>query len=462
MLRKARGVLQKWGQTHTLNPYLDENVLVRTSKPPIHGPKLDFHDYQKLQPLSRPAKHTFILTEAALPPHIHNPMPEEFKDYDVTEGFDWRRSLQMEISSLMLRGLHPQEWNVPFEYMILDQRLVDFTEKGGTRLRKARLQVFIGNRNGAAGFGEAIDDNIKERTPALRRAIQNAFANLVVIDNTYRKLPYPIEVQWRHVRMYMTPSDDMLGHPALRRMAAMIGLNKIIFKTYPSYPYIGLEAAAKTFLYALQKFHRSPLEIAAARGLTAIGHNRYLEDVRAHKGMYTTSPVSDRQSPEDRWKWNLQRSHVMQYPDRDMLREVLYKGVSLASDLGRPLGVQPQPSGLRGAPEEVKKKASLADSGREVNQYWETHEKQYRELTIRMAEQTKKTRANREKLRRERLSARTKLQSKAQSSGAQEFTPEDEEKLRVDLDQELQEKVEDDAPPPPSPPPSSNTTEPTS
>mmetsp|Transcript_106647 Transcript_106647/g.183910 ORF Transcript_106647/g.183910 Transcript_106647/m.183910 type:complete len:228 (-) Transcript_106647:85-768(-) len=156
------------------------------------------------------------------------------------------------------------------------------------------------------------------------------------------------------------------------------------------------------FFSAMEKYHRSTPEIAAQRGLVPQGYidgvRSYVDEVRAYKGMYTQSPpITDRNTAADRWKWDIHRSHVMPYPNTELMQEILYSTVKL--------GMDSAPEGTVTVPAESlehkghQKEVEESRSGAKVTTFWEDNRERFRTLVsdqLRDVQRSKKARRQRE------------------------------------------------------------------
>ena len=94
-----------------------------------------------------------------------------------------------------------------FEEVIVDIGRVTKVVKGGRRFRFTAL-VVVGNRNGLVGFGYG---KAKEVPDAMRKAIDDAFKNIIHVKIKGTTIPHDVEVKYNASRMLLRPASEGTG-----------------------------------------------------------------------------------------------------------------------------------------------------------------------------------------------------------------------------------------------------------
>lgn len=386
MRRTARS-LGQWGKLHRLNDYLDENVLTKQTKPPPVSSKMEFEDWSRMQDFARRGKERLEPEEAPLEPFLRDPSG---KNLSHTEGLDSTVNFERYNSSKIARGIVMNRWVTPFQVRVIRYRtLMHLTPRG--KVGRIECMVMVGNGNGVAGLGVGRHNNFRAKGPVTDNAIEQAFRNLVAIHPDPPYILHTIRVQWQHQKLVLTPCDRIVAPYYIRQAAEMFGLKGFHCKVIKRFrKHAKPNGLLHAFFLAMEKYHRSASEIAAARGLVPQGHiggvKSYVEEIRAFKGMYSKSPpVSNRDTAADRWKWDAHRHQVLQYPNPQMLHEIMYSDVHLGMAAAQsaasaqaapvtPVASESMPPGP------MKDKIEEANSGRTVSDRWEREEPTIRKL----------------------------------------------------------------------------------
>ena len=120
-----------------------------------------------------------------------------------------------------------------FEEVIVDIGRVTKVVKGGRRFRFTAL-VVVGNRNGLVGFGYG---KAKEVPDAMRKAIDDAFKNIIHVKIKGTTIPHDVEVKYNASRMLLRPASEGTGVIAggsARPIIELAGINDILTKSLGS------------------------------------------------------------------------------------------------------------------------------------------------------------------------------------------------------------------------------------
>ena len=105
--------------------------------------------------------------------------------------------------------------------------------KGGRRFRFTAL-VVVGNRNGLVGFGYG---KAKEVPDAMRKAIDDAFKNIIHVKIKGTTIPHDVEVKYNASRMLLRPASEGTGVIAggsARPIIELAGIKDILTKSLGS------------------------------------------------------------------------------------------------------------------------------------------------------------------------------------------------------------------------------------
>jgi len=120
-----------------------------------------------------------------------------------------------------------------FEEVIVDIGRVTKVVKGGRRFRFTAL-VVVGNRNGLVGFGYG---KAREVPDAMRKAIDDAFKNIIHVKIKGTTIPHDVEVKYNASRMLLRPASEGTGVIAggsARPIIELAGIKDILTKSLGS------------------------------------------------------------------------------------------------------------------------------------------------------------------------------------------------------------------------------------
>ena len=120
-----------------------------------------------------------------------------------------------------------------FEEVIVDIGRVTKVVKGGRRFRFTAL-VVVGNRNGLVGFGYG---KAKEVPDAMRKAIDDAFKNIIHVKIKTTTIAHDVEVKYNASRMLLRPASEGTGVIAggsARPIIELAGIKDILTKSLGS------------------------------------------------------------------------------------------------------------------------------------------------------------------------------------------------------------------------------------
>ena len=120
-----------------------------------------------------------------------------------------------------------------FEEVIVDIGRVTKVVKGGRRFRFTAL-VVVGNRNGLVGFGYG---KAKEVPDAMRKAIDDAFKNIIHVKIKGTTIPHDVEVKYNASRILLRPASEGTGVIAgggARPIIELAGIKDILTKSLGS------------------------------------------------------------------------------------------------------------------------------------------------------------------------------------------------------------------------------------
>ncbi len=120
-----------------------------------------------------------------------------------------------------------------FEEVIVNIGRVTKVVKGGRRFRFTAL-VVIGDRNGTVGYGYG---KAKEVPDAIKKAVDDAFKNLVKINLKGSTIAHDIEHKFNASRIILRPASEGTGAiagGAARPVIELAGIKDIIAKSIGS------------------------------------------------------------------------------------------------------------------------------------------------------------------------------------------------------------------------------------
>lgn len=120
-----------------------------------------------------------------------------------------------------------------FEEVMVDVGRVTKVVKGGRRFRFTAL-VVVGNRNGLVGFGFG---KAKEVPDAMRKAVDDAFKNIIEVKRKGSTIPHDVEVKFNASRVLLRPASEGTGVIAggsARPILELAGIKDILTKSLGS------------------------------------------------------------------------------------------------------------------------------------------------------------------------------------------------------------------------------------
>ena len=120
-----------------------------------------------------------------------------------------------------------------FEEVMVDIGRVTKVVKGGRRFRFTAL-VVVGNRTGLVGFGFG---KAKEVPDAMRKAVDDAFKNIIEVKRKGSTIPHDVEVKFNASRVLLRPASEGTGVIAggsARPILELAGIKDILTKSLGS------------------------------------------------------------------------------------------------------------------------------------------------------------------------------------------------------------------------------------
>ena len=120
-----------------------------------------------------------------------------------------------------------------FQEVIVDIGRVTKVVKGGRRFRFTAL-VVVGNKNGLVGFGYG---KAKEVPDAMRKAVDDAFKNIVEVKLKGSTIPHDVEVKYNSSKILLKPASEGTGVIAgggARPVVELAGIKNILTKSLGS------------------------------------------------------------------------------------------------------------------------------------------------------------------------------------------------------------------------------------
>ena len=117
--------------------------------------------------------------------------------------------------------------------VIVDIGRVTKVVKGGRRFRFTAL-VVVGNKNGLVGFGYG---KAKEVPDAMRKAVDDAFKNIVEVKLKGSTIPHDVEVKYNSSKILLKPASEGTGVIAggsARPVVELVGIRDILTKSLGS------------------------------------------------------------------------------------------------------------------------------------------------------------------------------------------------------------------------------------
>ena len=120
-----------------------------------------------------------------------------------------------------------------FEEKIVNIGRVTKVVKGGRRFRFTAL-VVIGNKNGSVGYGFG---KAKEVPDAIKKAVDDAFKNLITIKLKSSTISHDIESKFNASKVILKPASEgtgIIAGGAARPAIELVGIKDIIAKSLGS------------------------------------------------------------------------------------------------------------------------------------------------------------------------------------------------------------------------------------
>ena len=120
-----------------------------------------------------------------------------------------------------------------FEEVIVNIGRVTKVVKGGRRFRFTAL-IVVGNRNGLVGFGFG---KSKEVPDAIKKAVDDAFKNIIEVKRKGSTIPHDIEVKFNASKILLKPASEGTGGIAggsTRPVIELAGIKDILTKSLGS------------------------------------------------------------------------------------------------------------------------------------------------------------------------------------------------------------------------------------
>lgn len=120
-----------------------------------------------------------------------------------------------------------------FEEVIVNIGRVTKVVKGGRRFRFTAL-VVVGNKNGLVGFGFG---KAKEVPDAIKKAVDDAFKNIVEVNLKGSTIAHDIEVKYNASRILLKPASEgtgVIAGGATRPVVELAGVKDILTKSLGS------------------------------------------------------------------------------------------------------------------------------------------------------------------------------------------------------------------------------------
>ena len=155
-----------------------------------------------------------------------------------------------------------QQKEKEFEERVVTINRVTKVVKGGRRFRFAAL-VVVGDKKGRVGFGTGKANEVPD---AIRKAVENAEANLITIPIVNGTIPHGTVGEFGAGKIVMRPASEgtgVIAGAAVRHVLELSGITDILAKSLGSRTPINMVRATMSGLTSLRTIE----EVAKLRGL---------------------------------------------------------------------------------------------------------------------------------------------------------------------------------------------------
>ena len=155
-----------------------------------------------------------------------------------------------------------QQKEKEFEERVVTINRVTKVVKGGRRFRFSAL-VVVGDKKGRVGFGTGKANEVPD---AIRKAVENAEANLITVPIVNGTIPHGVMGEFGASKIVMRPASEgtgVIAGAAVRHVLELSGITDILAKSLGSRTPINMVRASISGLQELRTIE----EVAKLRGL---------------------------------------------------------------------------------------------------------------------------------------------------------------------------------------------------